>query len=150
MYYVTMALVRIMFISHRLSEQPDTNSNEDSVLWRSNAACNNQTYLRLQVSCPIVLTDFNQTGISIQISIHVPKIYRQIFIHVPKISRQIFIHVSKISRQIFTHVPKISRQIFIHVPKISRQIFIHVPKIKFHGNKSSSSLAYVLRADGMT
>lgn len=93
MYYVTMARVRNMFITRRLSEHLDTNSYEDRALWRSNAACNNQTYLRLQVRCPIISTDFNQTG-------------------------------------------------------ISRQIFKHTPKIKFHGNPSSSSLAYALRADG--
>jgi hypothetical protein len=83
----------MMFLPRRLIEQPDTSPYEDRALWRSNAACNNQKYLRLQVTCPIVLTDFDQTG-------------------------------------------------------ISRQIFVHFPKIKFHGNPSSSSLVYALRADG--
>jgi len=66
MYYVTIAQVRIMFIPRRLSERPDTNSYEDMASWRSNAACKNQRY--------VVLTDFNQTGISRQIFIHVPRI----------------------------------------------------------------------------
>lgn len=66
MYYVTIAQVRILFTPRRLSEQPDTSSYEDRALWRSNAACKNQTY--------VVLTDFNQTGISRQIFIHGPRI----------------------------------------------------------------------------
>ena len=43
-----------------------------SLIWRFNVAGNNKTYLGLQVQCPILLPDFNQTGISRHIFIKSP------------------------------------------------------------------------------